>query len=367
MDAAAASVRTVVLGGGEDDSTPFLVQINASDVGAAIGVNRYQSVNDTLYRIVERFRPSLIDDAKVRIEEDALYRRNIASVHAALPEHSEKIDRVVALADESDVPLKRAFQVLLREHEPIRAFWSKNSTDIEPSFVAHKAKRRRTTEQHARATNARLSASAKSISARLVCAETGAESIEKALAAAVVADPEMRAIVKEKGEEVASEIAKRVVAQSIMQRGTALEDATVSKLETSRGLHIGARNARIFELFEFNDDRTLGVCIRGRIDGKELDSGKLIEIKNRKSGFRRLHQVAYELVQLRTYMRMVEGCTRGELVQQYDGVVRSMCTLENDDEEWGKIRTELLRVVARVREIVRDPVKLRRLVATCTV
>lgn len=269
-----------------------MIYINASDVAAAVGLNRFKSPSDIISAYTKRNAvPKLIIDA----EEYMISTDDTVSVISKLGNEIQK-EEVRTIVSE-----------LLQKETDIQA------KVTEPEEVAK--------------LNQQLAEK------KVELATLNKQVVEQALNSAVVAPDAQES--KEKQQKVMevlpSVLENRVNTFVNTERGKQGEDKILNRYEMENNTVVTERNSRMYYLHvgEFN--------IGGRIDGFDKMNRRLVEVKKRRNKF--LGMPKYEKVQCEIYMRML-GLSECVHVEEYNDSQKETAYCRNE-KLWREIEDGL--------------------------
>lgn len=157
---------------------------------------------------------------------------------------------------------------------------------------------------------------------------------------------------------VAPDIREHVASEVYKKRGTEGEKPSLDRIQEETGRRVGCRNDRLYRK-DLESIDALRVRIVGKVDGIDMDTGDLVEVKHRQRCFFE-PLPTYDLVQAQVYMWLV-GAQRCQFVQVLDGERRTQVLEKDDaylhDTVWPGVGVAM----ARLRRLVdADPSEMTR-------
>ena len=289
--------------------------INASEVAAAIGANRFKSREDVIQSVLERLNSSPNSETR-RMSELPVS----ALIREAAPVDLAKLEQQEALVNSMAAGLKMSRKTVDLE-------CAKRERDVTTAQELVVAKR---ANKAAVADHTHRSDAVVVKRAEVACA---------ALASAIEALVEPTVSVESVDVQEA-QITRRMVATVPIEQQAAVRQAVRTAVSTTRGIRgesaiINAHQQTIGSAISDRNERVQyivvgGVRIGGKCDGIDRLNDTLIEAKHRRSRF--LGVPKYEAIQCEVYMRMykMKRCT---LVEHFNGESRNH-QMEQSDKRW---------------------------------
>jgi len=135
----------------------------------------------------------------------------------------------------------------------------------------------------------------------------------------------LKGLIPEAGLDSVSESVKRTINTN---RGTNYEETIINDAEISIGKSIQDRNSELYYLRPCD-----GILVGGRIDGYIPEDSTLVEVKRRRNRF--LGIPKYEKIQCEIYMRMLD-ITKCLHIEEYNGQQKER-NLNSSDKLWNEI------------------------------
>lgn len=303
-----------------------------SELGAAVGRNRYQTPQETLAKIWKRIAPdsfrAMQRESRVRTEGEVLRSLAIAEDLAAAVGLQEEASASAKAAEIMTKPLVKA---TVENTQRVRALLQKKDVgklvkvlytrDI--SIVAQKK--------------------------------------QEAAVAELIKKPEVTEadVIKliEQPRIADCEEATRVVKGAVnKRRGTRNEDKGIAGYEQTTGVAVKGKNDKFYKANLGTEDNPC--WIGGRVDG--LTADKVVEVKSRRNRFFNFLP-EYERCQITIYMHLTDrpAC---DLVQRFNGDVR-VDTYEFDQEYWDRLVEDILDFNDDLLNLLEDEDEQRELLA----